>query len=110
MTADPIGKEQRLVEFPLAQPLGMQRDGDDQIDFIEWRKSVDHETGQRRSQRDFASVFEQANGILQRRPIRIERPRFGIGGGPFAARLADMLRTIGRGEGRDERAVATSAP
>jgi hypothetical protein len=55
---DSVGKEQRLVELSLTQPIGLQRYGDDQIDLIECGKPVDHEAGQGLSERDFASVLE----------------------------------------------------
>ena len=110
MSADLIGKEQRLVEFTFAQPLDMQWDGDNQINRAERWKSIGHQAGEWGGQRDFASVLEEANGILQRGPIRIEGPRFGIGGGTCVARLAEMMWTVGRGQWRDKRAIATSAP
>jgi hypothetical protein len=35
MTADPVCKEKRLIEFPLTQAAGMERDGHDQVNGIE---------------------------------------------------------------------------
>lgn len=47
MTPDSIGQEQRLIKLALTQPLGMQGHGYDEVQSIEWWKSVGDETGER---------------------------------------------------------------
>ena len=99
MAANSIRKQQRLIEFPLAQALDVQGHRDDHIDGFERREPVDHQAGERRCQRDFSSVFEQADSFLKGWQIGIEGPSLGVGGRLFPASVAAVIRTMG-GRGR----------
>ena len=66
-----------------------------QIRLIERRESVDHETSERRGQRDLPSVLVQANGILQRGQVGIERPGLRVRRWAFSAGVTDMVRAVG---------------
>lgn len=78
MTADLIGKKQRLIEFPFTESLDVQGNGNDHIDGFKWREAVDHKSGKWHSQRNFPSVFKEADGVLKGRHVRIEGPGLGV--------------------------------
>lgn len=107
MTSDPDGEEQGLIELPLAQPSGMQGDGDDEIQIIERRKPVDHQTGQWCCQGDLPPILEEADGIPEGRKIGKQGPGPGIGGRSFRTGLTDMTRTVGRGDRRAKGKITT---
>jgi len=104
-----IGKKQRLIEFSFTEFLDVQGHRYDHINGIERRQSGDHEGGKRSRQRNFALVLKEADCMPEGRQIRIQSPGLRIGRRTFSAGLADMVWTVGRGNGRRERAITTGA-
>lgn len=95
MSSDPVCQQQRLIELSPAEPLVVQRNWYDQVDVIQAWQCGQHQVGEGRHEGNLALVLQQADRILERRGIGIERPGFGIGRWTFHTGIAQMLGAIG---------------
>lgn len=74
VTAKEIREQQRLVEFPLAQPARMQRNRHNQISINCSRDGTNHQCGERVCQSKFPPILEGTDGILEWRKVWEESP------------------------------------
>lgn len=95
MSSNLICQQQCLIKFSLAEPFVVQRNWYDQVDVIQAWQCGQHQVGEGRHEGHLAPVLQQADRILERRNIGIERPGSGIGRWTFHTGIAQMLGTVG---------------
>lgn len=57
----------------------MEWDGEDKVDMWRLMKGRDHQVGQGTCKGELPLVFEETDRLLERRLIRIQGPRLGVG-------------------------------
>jgi hypothetical protein len=95
MSSDPVREQQCLVEFSPAESLMVQWNWYDQIDGIQPWKCGEHQVGEGGHEGYLPFVLQQADRILERRCIGIQRPGSGIRRWTFNAEIAQMVGAIG---------------
>ena len=106
---DAVCEKERLIEFPLPQSVRMQSDGHEHIEIQMLGERLQEQRTQRVRQSDLPSIFEEGNGILERRTIGIGGPYLRIVRLASAAVLAFVRGTVGQRRGRSEGTMTSRA-
>ena len=94
LSAQMVSQKERLIVFPFAEAVGVQRDGDQDIDVRGGRVGLGDQTSQGRGQLSLAPVLQEPDGFLQWRLVGIGRPDPVIGRWVFSAGAAQVCGTM----------------
>lgn len=94
LSAQMVGQQERLIIFPFPEAVGVQRDGDQDIDVRGGRVGLGDQSGQGRGQLSLAPVLQEPDGFLQWGLVGIGRPDPVIGRRAFSTWSAQVFGTM----------------
>jgi hypothetical protein len=107
--AHSVREKERLIETPLPESLGMERDGHDDVDVRNQTDVCCHPFAKRSSKRSARPVFELVHSLAQRALKRSDRQRLIEQRRLPPACKAHMLGTAAQRLGRIKRSAAARA-